>query len=104
MGVNYQQNKNLFYFYNFEIIHHNLCDYLFLMLELNVNTASVGDENTESFIMDELTPVEYVECIFNKNKILVKLENTTEDNKIIIEVGELNAKYVFEPELFLAVI
>jgi len=93
MGVNYQQNKNLFYFYNFEIIHHNLCDYLFLMLELNVNTASVGDENTES-----------VECIFNKNKILVKLENTTEDNKIVIEVGELNAKYVFEPELFLAVI
>ena len=41
--------------------------------------------------MDELTPIEFVECIFNKNKNLVKLENTTIGNLIIIEVVELNA-------------
>ena len=101
MEVDYQQNKNLFYFYNFEVIHPNLYDYLFLMLELNINTAATVEGSTESFMMDELIPVEFVECIFEKNKILIKLENTTEDNKIIIEVGELNANFVFEPEFFL---
>ena len=101
MEVDYQKNKNLFYFYNFEIIHPNLYDDLFLMLELNINTISIRDGDTESFMMDELTPVEFGECIFDKNKILVKLESNTEDNKIIIEVGELSVNHVFEPEFFL---
>ena len=48
MDVNYQQNRNLLYFYNFEIVDSNLYDYLFLMLELNINTSSVENETLKA--------------------------------------------------------
>ena len=91
--INYGYDKNLFYFYNFELIDAEIYDYLF-----NANNRNNYSINNQNSIIEN---AEKVECIIDKSYILIYFPNPNEENKYLLEIGNLNAEKIFEPEFFL---
>ena len=92
---NSKNHKELFYYDKFEIISTQLYEALFL--DININFISKG--NRDSFVINESNPIMIAKCLFENDKILVKINNNF-DNKYIIEVGKLNNN-IFNPEVLL---
>ena len=101
---NNNQTKTLFYFYDFEIIEANIYDELFKNLTTGISSVTVTDIALRNYLFQEQLEKnnERVQCLFENNKIIIRLKDKTPDtgNKYNIYIGNLNDSYIFEPEIF----
>ena len=84
--ISYRPNKDLEYYYDFELINAEIYDYLFKSINMPNN------------IQDK---AEKVECLFDKNYLIIKFCNPNSENKYLLEIGNLNSEKIFKPEFFL---
>ena len=91
--INYISDKTLYYKYDFELINAEIYDYLF-----NVNNRNKFSSNNQ---YSDLDKAELVECIIDKSYILINFPKQNEENKCLLEIGNLNSEKIFEPEYFL---
>ena len=96
--INYDSNENFFYYYDFELISEEIFDYLFNFINLQNNNDIVKSSEELEFNIDK---PEKVECLIDKNYIIIKFLNQTAENKYLLEIGNLNSEKIFEPEYFL---
>ena len=95
--ITYGSNKDLFYYYDFELINVEIFDYLFNFINLQNNNNNI----INSFQELDLDKPEKVECLIDKKYILIKFLNPLVKNKFLLEIGNLNSEKIFEPEYFL---
>ena len=102
LGLNYideeQQQHDFFYFDNFEIINSKIYKYLFENIDTSINFEKTfyifkkGIKNEEETVL----------CLFDKNRIIIKLlNNPNSDNKSVLYIGKINSSFTFEIECFL---
>ena len=92
--IMYGSDKNLLYYYDFELINSDLYDYLFKSNKQNLKAQNFNNINSED-------KAEKVECIIDQKYLLIQFPNPTLDNKYMLQIGKLNSEKVFEPEFFL---
>ena len=94
----YGSDKNLFYYYDFELISSEIYDYLFKSNLQNLYYPNFNKGNNQNIVGDK---EENVGCIIDQNYLLIEFPTPTTDNKYMLEIGKLNPEKVFEPEFFL---
>ena len=94
----YGSDKNLFYYYDFELICSEIYDYLFKSNLQNLYYPNFNKGNNQNIVGDK---EENVGCIIDQNYLLIEFPTPTADNKYMLEIGKLNSEKVFEPEFFL---
>ena len=98
----YNENNSqngLLFFNNFEIINTQLYNILFAPMEMKVSYFNIGRRN--SLYLNNSEPLEKTKCLFNNNKIIIDLQNTKQDNRFRLEIGEFDNNRNFKPECFL---
>ena len=96
------QEKNLFFHYNFEIINAKIYKYLFE----NVDTKLYLEKRTRFFSWQEDTienEEEKVFCLFDKDRIVIKLNqnNLIEDIKGMLYIVKIIPFFIYRIECFL---
>ena len=91
--------NGLLFFNNFEIINAQLYNILFAPMEMKVSYFNLGKRN--SLYLNNSETLEKTKCMFDNNKIIINLENTRQDDKIRLEIGEFDNNINFKPECFL---
>ena len=91
------ENKTLFFYYNnFELINTKIYKYLFQNVDKYINTNFFGLKRTIN------NDVEYAKCLFDKKRILIKLDNNpNNDNKYYLYIGQINSSFSFDIESIL---
>jgi hypothetical protein len=93
------EQNGLLFFNNFEIINAQLYNILFAPMEMKVSYLKFGRRN--SLYLNSNETLEKIKCMFNNNKIIIDLQNTKQDNKFRLEIGEFDNNKNFKPECFL---
>jgi hypothetical protein len=91
--ITYDYNRTLFYYDDFEIISEEIYDYIF-----NVDKRNQYNYNNQN---SDINMAKKVECLIDKSYILIYFLEPNEENKYILEIGNLNSEKIFEPEFFL---
>ena len=91
------QTSSIFFYYDFEIIDSKIYKYLFEKIDTDINfektffgfKKSIGNET------------EKVWCLFDNNRVIIKLKDINGDKKYALYIGHINPDFSFEIECFL---
>ena len=101
-AFNYNYNntqKDLLFYDGFEIINSQLYDMLFAKMEMKGGFLNIGKK--KSSYLNNNEPLVATKCMFYNNKIIINLHDLNPDDKFRVEIGEFDNNKIFKPECFL---
>ena len=91
------ENNLLWYIHDFELISADIYHFLFKNFNLNVSLV----KNSLRMSKIDTIKADKVECLFSKQRIIIKFLNPNCENKYMIQIGDINQNKVFEAQFLL---